>query len=48
MTARALRRGFAALDPVLVLEVVAALNAQTDKLNARLFSSMDYVVIARR
>ncbi len=29
-------------------QVVAALNAQADKLNARLFSSMDYVVIARR
>ena len=29
-------------------QVAAALNAQADKLNARLFSSMDYVVIARR
>ena len=29
-------------------EVASALNAHADKLNARLFSSMDYVVIARR
>jgi hypothetical protein len=28
--------------------VVAAVNAHADKLNARLFSSMDYAVIARR
>lgn len=28
--------------------VVAALNAHADKLNARLFSSMDYAVVARR
>jgi SAM-dependent methyltransferase len=31
-----------------VARVAAALNAHADKLNARLFSSMDYVVIARR
>ena len=29
-------------------EVAAALNDHADKLNARLFSSMDYAVIARR
>ena len=29
-------------------EIASALNAHADKLNARLFSSMDYVVIARR
>lgn len=29
-------------------ELAAALNAHADKLNARLFSSMDYAVIARR
>lgn len=28
--------------------VIAALNAHADKLNARLFSSMDYAIIARR
>lgn len=28
--------------------VVAALNAHADKLNARLFSSMDYAIVARR
>jgi hypothetical protein len=28
--------------------LVAAVNAHADKLNARLFSSMDYAVIARR
>jgi hypothetical protein len=28
--------------------VAAALNAHADKLNARLFSSMDYAVVARR
>jgi SAM-dependent methyltransferase len=37
-----------AVYPEGLAQVVAALNAQTDKLNARLFSSMDYVVIARR
>jgi O-antigen chain-terminating methyltransferase len=31
-----------------VASLAAALNAHADKLNARLFSSMDYVVIARR
>jgi SAM-dependent methyltransferase len=31
-----------------VAKLAAALNAHADKLNARLFSSMDYVVIARR
>ena len=31
-----------------VATLVAALNAHADKLNARLFSSMDYAVIARR
>ena len=31
-----------------VAALAAALNAHADKLNARLFSSMDYVVIARR
>jgi O-antigen chain-terminating methyltransferase len=34
-------------DPTLT-KVVAALNAHADKLNARLFSAMDYVVVARR
>ncbi len=34
-------------DPALAA-VVTALNAHADKLNRRLFSSMDYVVIARR
>ena len=29
-------------------QIAAALNAHADKLNARLFSSMDYVVVARR
>jgi O-antigen chain-terminating methyltransferase len=33
----------AALD-----EIAATLNAHADKLNARLFSSMDYVIVARR
>jgi hypothetical protein len=28
--------------------LVAAVNAHADKLNARLFSSMDYAVVARR
>jgi O-antigen chain-terminating methyltransferase len=28
--------------------IAAAVNAHADKLNARLFSSMDYAVIARR
>ena len=37
----------AAADPALA-RVARALNAHADKLNARLFSSMDYVVIARR
>lgn len=37
-----------AVHPDGLAQVVAALNAQADKLNARLFSSMDYVVIARR
>ncbi|HEY7170327.1 MAG TPA: hypothetical protein VH417_05735, partial [Vicinamibacterales bacterium] len=37
----------AAADPALA-RVVRALNAHADKLNTRLFSSMDYVVIARR
>ena len=29
-------------------QIADAINAHADKLNARLFSSMDYVVIARR
>lgn len=29
-------------------EIVAAVNAHADKLNARLFSSMDYAIVARR
>jgi SAM-dependent methyltransferase len=37
-----------AVYPEGLAQVVGALNAQADKLNARLFSSMDYVVIARR
>jgi O-antigen chain-terminating methyltransferase len=37
----------AARNPDLA-RVVHALNAHADKLNARLFSSMDYVVVARR
>jgi O-antigen chain-terminating methyltransferase len=37
----------AARNPDLA-RVVQALNAHADKLNARLFSSMDYVVVARR
>ena len=37
-----------AIHPDGLAQVVAALNAHADKLNARLFSSMDYVVIARR
>jgi SAM-dependent methyltransferase len=37
-----------AASPEGLAQVAAALNAQADKLNARLFSSMDYVVIARR
>jgi SAM-dependent methyltransferase len=37
----------ASADPALA-RVVGALNAHADKLNARLFSSMDYVVVARR
>jgi O-antigen chain-terminating methyltransferase len=37
----------ATADPALA-RVARALNAHADKLNARLFSSMDYVVIARR
>jgi SAM-dependent methyltransferase len=39
--------GAAASRPELAA-VVAAVNAHADKLNARLFSSMDYAVIARR
>ena len=31
-----------------IAEVAAALNAHADKLNARLFSSMDYAIVARR
>jgi hypothetical protein len=37
----------AGIDPA-TAAVAAALNAHADKLNARLFSSMDYAVIARR
>jgi SAM-dependent methyltransferase len=37
----------ASADPALA-RVARALNAHADKLNARLFSSMDYVVIGRR
>ena len=32
----------------MLAEIAAAVNAHADKLNARLFSSMDYVVVARR
>lgn len=39
--------GMEAADPA-VARVAAALNAHADKLNDRLFSSMDYVVTARR
>jgi hypothetical protein len=28
--------------------IAAAVNAHADKLNARLFSSMDYAIVARR
>jgi SAM-dependent methyltransferase len=31
-----------------ITEIVAAVNAHADKLNARLFSSMDYTIVARR
>ena len=31
-----------------VADLIAAVNAHADKLNARLFSFFDYVVIARR
>ena len=31
-----------------IARVAAAVNAHADKLNARLFSAMDYAVIARR
>jgi hypothetical protein len=34
--------------PANMAQLADALNAHADKLNARLFSSMDYVVIARR
>ena len=35
--------------PIFVAAAIAAVvNAHADKLNARLFSSMDYAVIARR
>jgi O-antigen chain-terminating methyltransferase len=37
----------ASADPAMSA-VAAALNAHADKLNARLFSSMDYAVVARR
>jgi SAM-dependent methyltransferase len=37
----------AGLDPA-TAAIAAAVNAHADKLNARLFSSMDYAVIARR
>jgi hypothetical protein len=30
------------------MALTAAVNAHADKLNPRLFSSMDYVVVARR
>jgi len=38
----------AATDPLSVQALAAALNAHADQLNARLFSSMDYAIIARR
>jgi len=38
----------AAAGHAAVQSIAAALNAHADKLNARLFSSMDYVVVARR
>jgi O-antigen chain-terminating methyltransferase len=31
-----------------ITTIVTALNAHADKLNARLFSSMDYAIVARR
>jgi hypothetical protein len=37
----------AAADPA-TAAIAAAVNAHADKLNARLFSSMDYAIIARR
>ncbi len=37
----------AALDPT-IAELVEALNAHAEKLNARLFTSLDYAVVARR
>jgi hypothetical protein len=37
----------AALDATLV-DVVEALNAHAEKLNARLFTYLDYAVVARR
>jgi SAM-dependent methyltransferase len=35
-------------EPDTIAEVVEAINAHADRLNARLFSSMDYAVVARR
>jgi hypothetical protein len=37
----------AGADPA-TAAVAAAVNAHADKLNARLFSSMDYAIVARR
>jgi SAM-dependent methyltransferase len=42
-----LEDGPAVADPELAT-LVAAVNAHADKLNARLFSSMDYAIVARR
>ncbi len=35
-------------SPAALVQVIDAVNAHADRLNARLFSSMDYAVIARR
>jgi O-antigen chain-terminating methyltransferase len=40
--------GAGTATPDFLAAVATALNAHADKLNARLFSSMDYVLIARR
>ena len=36
------------VEPPALGEAIAAINAHADKLNARLFSYMDYAVVARR
>jgi len=35
-------------DPAVIRSIVSALNGHADKLNARMFSSFDYAVVARR